>query len=175
MEDKKELQFNRISISTKDFQEAQEFLKELGDNQSLVVQKALLGAAIVSYSRPFTNNRSGKSPKATNSLPSNMLKDLSKREREQHKKILVLRNTGVAHSDFDRKPTKRVPSKGSGVLISSKPFNPLSEGIDIKMFKDMAKKLESYCVTKLIGLDRELALTNASRATRRSRAPEARR
>ncbi|NOZ10041.1 MAG: hypothetical protein GXP09_03180 [Gammaproteobacteria bacterium] len=156
MEDKKDSQFNRVSISTKDFQEAQEYLGELSEGQSAVVQRGLLVAAIVSYSRPFTTNRSGEKSRATNTLQSNMLKVLSKSAKELHEKILGLRHTGVAHSDFDRKPTSRVPFEGSGVLIRSKTFNPLSEGIDIEMFKEMAKNMESCCVTKLIELNRSI-------------------
>ena len=77
-------------------------------------------------------------------------------KKEQHDKVLGLRHTGVAHSDFDRKPTSRVPFEGSGVIIRSKPFNPLSEGIDIEMFKSMAKTLKSYCVTKMIELNQSI-------------------
>ena len=157
MEEKVELQFNRVSISKSDFAEAREYLEELNDNLSTIVQRGLITAAIVAYSRPFTKNRPGKEQKATNTLQSSMTKILNQKEKELHRKILTLRHEGIAHSDFDRKPTSRVPFEGSGVLIRSKPFDLLSEGIDISMFKAMAESMESYCVTRLIELNRSIA------------------
>ena len=46
-------EFNRWSISKRDFEEAHEYLKAFDTNADGTIQRALLSAAIVAYARPF--------------------------------------------------------------------------------------------------------------------------
>lgn len=75
---KVEAQFNRAYISEKDFIEASEFLAAYRSRHSAPVRRAILVAAIVAYSRPFTANNGGASKRATPMLigsPKRILAD----------------------------------------------------------------------------------------------------
>ena len=73
-----------------------------------------------------------------------------------HKKIIELRDRAIAHSDFDLKPTARVPRNDTGVMTWSKPFNPLSEGISIPFFQTMAWRLFNHCFHEMKQLNSQM-------------------
>lgn len=128
-------QFNRASISSRDFREAFEYMETWDPHYPAPVRRALLTAAIVAYSRPFLNSK-GQSQSA----PKVPLSDynLTEPQKELHKQIVALRKEAVGHSDFSRKPTKRTSSQSTGhskgFIISSRPFDVLDEGISIEYF-----------------------------------------
>lgn len=148
-----EAEFNRWSISKHDFDEAHEYLKTFDANTDAIVQRALLSAAIVAYGRPF--KRSDGYPKADKfiTLPDGFFDAAS---LQLHDRIISLRDRGIAHSDFDTKPTARVPIKGAGFMTWSKPFNPLSEGLNIKAFEDLSWRLSMHCWTEMSRLDNQM-------------------
>src|SRR5258706_5873576 len=146
-------EFNRWSISKHDFEEAHEYLEAFSTGMDSLIQRALLSSAIVAYGRPFKRNDGY--PKAVRyiSLPANFFDTTS---QELHDKIIELRDRGIAHSDFDRKPTARVPSMNPGVMTWSKPFNPLSEGISIEKFKNMSWRLHMHCFDEMSRLNNQM-------------------
>src|SRR2546428_7085430 len=105
---KLEAQFNRASISNKDFAEAEDYLRAYSDDLADTLRRALLVSAIVAYARPFTSNDGGTDGFATGTLAGNPKQILSDDELMLHEKILELRNEAVAHSDYTRKPTRFV-------------------------------------------------------------------
>jgi hypothetical protein len=129
---KLDAEFNRWSISKRDFEEAHEYLNAFEPSMDGTIQRALLTAAIVAYGRPFKNSFGVLKAKASISLPEGFFNVIC---IQLHKKLTKLRDSGVAHSDFELKPTGRVLRNDVGLMTWSKPFNPLSEGINIDLFK----------------------------------------
>src|SRR5882672_9425779 len=153
---KLEAQFNRANISSKDFDEARDYLRAYSEELPESLRRAVLVSAIVAYSRPFTSNDSGTAGLATGTLTGNPKGILSSEEFRLHKKILSLRNEAVAHSDYDRKPTRFVERIGTGFITESKPFDVLSESIPVHTFLAMCTKMMRHCVSTLHSLSRDL-------------------
>lgn len=149
-------QFNRAHISERDFQEAAEYLKAFRRCRSATIKRALLLSAIVAYCRPFTSNERGPQSSATPQLPINPTKELSEQELQLHGEILDLRNQALAHSESSRRPTTRVMGTGTGFLVQAKPFDVLSERIDLKLFEGVCEKLALYCGRKLFELNHKI-------------------
>lgn len=146
-------EFNRWSISSHDFEDAHEYLKAIDPSIDGTIQRALLSAAIVAYGRPFKRNDTNPKAHRCISLPADLFDATS---LGLHDKIIGLRDRGIAHSDFDLKPTARVQRNDSGVMTWSKPFNPLSEGISIESFRVMAWRLHMHCVSEMFRLNNQL-------------------
>jgi len=151
---KLEKQLNRANISEKDFEEALEYLNPYQKYQFNINNKALLVAGIISYSRPFTNNK-GDIDKASNVLSVNLNKAYTGDELSLHYKIISYRNEAIAHSDFKRRPTRLTKSDSNGFVTMSKAFDIQSEFIDIEMFKAICKKMKKYCTEKMFELNRK--------------------
>ncbi len=150
-----EAQFNRTHISIRDFEEAQEYLRSYRQRYRGVTRRALLLAAIVSYCRPFTRNKGGKECQTTPSLSSLVLDILTPAERSLHKDLLLLRHEALAHSDFNRKPTRRTESRRTGFSVKSKPFDLLSEQIDVAAFRRMCGRMAQHCRNVLFDLNKQ--------------------
>lgn len=153
---KLEAQFNRANISGKDFAEAEDFLHVYSDELSDTLRRALLVAAIVAYARPFTSNDVGTEGLSTDMLKGNPKQILSDEEFILHEKILSLRHEAIAHSDYDRRPTRFVETVGTGFLTKSKPFDVLSEAIAIAAFLALCTKMKNHCTDLLFSLSRNL-------------------
>ena len=149
-------QFNRTHISERDFAEAEDYLQALNGRRAVPVKRALLFAAIVAYARPFTQNERQPSERATSRPPINVSKRLSADDQLLHQKLLDLRNQALAHSEWARRPVGRVFATSTGFLTSSKPFDILSENIDVKQFKSMCRLLKLCCSAKLFEINRAL-------------------
>jgi hypothetical protein len=152
-----EIQLNRANISVKDFEEALEYLKPYQKYQFNIINKALLVAGIISYSRPFTKNK-GDIDKATSFLSVNLKRIYTSRELLLHDKILSYRNEAIAHSDFKRRPTRLVKSDSNGFITMSKAFDIQSELIDTEMFIGICEKMKKYCTDKMFELNRKISL-----------------
>lgn len=153
---KLEAQFNRANISNKDFAEAEDYLHAYRDELSDILKRALLVAAIVTYARPFTTNDGGVEGFSTGTLTGNPKQILSDEEFMLHEKVLRLRHETIAHSDYDRRPTRFVETVGTGFLTKSKPFDVLSETIDIAAFLGMCTKMKNHCTDTLFCLSGKL-------------------
>jgi hypothetical protein len=149
-------QFHRAHISRGDFEEAEEYLRAYRLRSRPATRRAILFAAIVSYSRPFIYSRGGTPRQATSRLSGEQLKLLTASERALHATILSLRHQVLAHSDFDRKPTRLVESVGTGFLVKSKPFDLLSQEINVSAFVAMCVKMKNYCSDTMFALNRTL-------------------
>ncbi len=128
----------RATMSRRDFREALDYLEKLRDAGDEIVQRGLLSAAIVSYARPFTRNRRGAENEATCTFEFTWPADLSARVRDTHDTIVRLRDTVVAHSDFDARPMRRVPAPGKSFVTRSQPFDLLAELPDRGAFEFLA-------------------------------------
>lgn len=148
-----ERQFKRMIISEADFKETFAYLETLEYLHPYApyyrsIKQGLLVAAIVSYARPFLNN---KGDDASSQLPGKPLSTLNANEKEFHKLIKDLRSKVVAHSDSDSKPVGSLgfPESGGystmytptgGVLASAE--------FDINDFKNLAFKMMMFCKEK---------------------------
>jgi hypothetical protein len=152
--DTTEADFNRWKLSEKDFEEAHTYLSEFNTDLSMVVQRALLTAAIVAYARPFKRSRAAEG-KASARAPTTLLDALDAEERRLHERIIGIRDEGVAHSDFDRKPTRRVARQDAFMMTWSKPFDVLGEDINIDTFKSMTWRLHMQCIQEMFNIHRQ--------------------
>lgn len=142
-------QFNRHLISSEDFIEAKNYLKALVNEPDVVTRRALWIAAIVSYCRPFTNNFGKES--AIPSISPEFVNELRAEQRALHDRLMELRNTVIAHSDFGSKPCTRV----SGGVALMKPAVLLQEDIDIDLFLKLIDSMAYRCSKKNIDIDGE--------------------
>lgn len=150
-----EAKFNRLKLSERDFSEAHEYLDRRAQVSDVVVQRALIVAAIVAYSRPFKKSYGTEmQAETTLDFPQSCFED--QEDRALHDRVIQLRDQGVAHSDYDRKPTRRVHAQGRGFMTSSKPFDPLTEIHDVGRFQRIAWRLKNYCVDQMFMIDRRL-------------------
>lgn len=86
--------------------------------------QALTTAAVVAYARPFVVSR-GNANFADRAVPGSLLRVLTSSEREFHNRLLIIRNTEVAHSDADVADVSiEVFSEGHGgnSLVTRAPF-----------------------------------------------------
>lgn len=146
---------NRANISIKDFEEAKNYLEAYNTTLSDTLKRAVLVAAIIAYARPFTINKGGDKKMATSTLKAKPEKKLEKRELELHKKIIDLRNRGVAHSDYDLRPTRIVEKRKHGFLTVSQGFDVLSQDIPIETFLSICEKMKTHCIEALFNLGRD--------------------
>lgn len=144
--------FNRLNISRLDFEEAHQYLTAYSEDHDPIIQCALVTAAIIAYARPFKKSKGNKADKVL-TLPPDYFSHPD--EAELHALLLELRDQGVAHSDFTRRPTGLLPSKAPGVMTWSRAFNPLSALHNIPLFKTMAWRLHCYCIeaTQTLGME----------------------
>ena len=143
-----EKQYNRNLISSEDFLEAKRYLEEAQSNLSSsgTILKALLIAAIVSYCRPFTKNLGNKDDGATTSISDKFVNGLEGKEKAFHRVLFDLRNTELAHSDFDKKSCKRVPEEEGMAIMAQNDF--WYRDIDIDLFLKLARKMVRNCIKK---------------------------
>lgn len=142
-------QFNRNLISSEDFIEAKEYLNAIDDELDAVIRKALFVAAIVSYCRPFTANHGKES--AEPSISEKFVNELRSEQRTLHDRLMELRHTVIAHSDFDSKPCTRV----SGGVALMKPAAQLNKDIDIDLFLKLIDGMAYRCSKKNLDMDGE--------------------
>ncbi len=111
--EKLQAQAARYILSSNDFEEALSYLNAKPPEDTVVIRRALLTAAIVAYARPFTNNEKGSSAEVTATVSLKLNNILSKDELEQHKHLIEMRNLAIAHSTSELRPvlyTPRPPS-----------------------------------------------------------------
>lgn len=138
--------FNRSLISDLDFDQAVDFLYELrhGENLSEIVQEALLMAAVISYARPFTSNKSPQG-EASKTLTPEARAQLTPEEQLLHEHLMSLRNELLAHSDYRRRPVSNVVHHETGFMVSAQCQNILHSGIDRDLMERMCQKLKHFC------------------------------
>lgn len=109
---------HRAMIAVFDFNEVRYYLESIAAETPDRLKIAAILAAIISYCRPFQKSNEGKnknSHQKINLKPENVL---TKEEYEFHKKIIVLRNSVIAHSDFDYKKSIILSESNSSYSFS---------------------------------------------------------
>ena len=144
-------QFNRVYISVKDMERCVEFAAAAEGVTELIIQRALITAAIVSYARPFSGNRNHEKAEATPPLSS---LNLTAEERVLHDRLCKIRNQAIAHSDFEMNPSRPVEYHNTGFLVSSRIYDPLAEILNIRIIRALAQKVKTELENKLFDLAR---------------------
>jgi hypothetical protein len=143
-------------LSHDDFEEALQYIAKLAGAQDDVLRRALLSAAIVAYARPFSNNSGGATGSATSQLAVRLNKVLTAEEQRLHETLISLRNEVVAHTDFDRKPVKRLKGTHAGFTMSGKLFDLLAQPIDLSLFQAMCNGLRAHCFHSMMELNKQI-------------------
>jgi hypothetical protein len=155
--EKMEAQFARASISKRDFEEAEEYLRSFRDDYTDSVKRAIIVAATVSYARPFTENDPRNEGRSTPMLTVRPTKLLTPDERTLHERLLNIRHEAIAHSAYSRKAARRVPGTELGFVVESKLYDILSEPIDVQLFLALCKKLSYHCFDLMHALNSKLS------------------
>jgi hypothetical protein len=154
--DRLEREYNRLSISIHDFEAATSYLGLFDETSSYVLQDAIASAAVVAYARPFKGSNAGIEQLSARKLTFDLAEIFDAKQLHMHDTIIALRDRGIAHSDYDLKPTRRIQGpKGGGTMSEGKTFNP-QEGLNIAMFRDLAHRLHVHCVTLKIEISQRL-------------------
>ena len=157
--DTPETKLNRALISHEDIGEAQQYLRlleQLDPASDAVVRRALLTAAVVAYSRPFRKSRGGD--KAANYLPVNLDQCFTPAQLAAHQKILDLRDTAVAHSDYAKKPASRVAGNLAGFSFWGARFDLLQQQLNVAEWLTMCNQLVAHCFQSALGHNRDMEL-----------------
>jgi hypothetical protein len=153
-----ELQFNRASLSDDDTCEAHQYLEAYTETDQAIIKRGLMIAAIVAYSRPFLKSDGSG---ATQKVSLKLEKDLSPDEYVLHNKVINLRNRVAAHTDYDLRPVKRIPSTSTGFGVSFVPIEQVLEELDHMAFKNLAYKTMILCKKKVRALHEQLREGNS--------------
>ncbi len=145
---------NRCNISSNDCDMAKEYLDAFielqekdghsGTSEFFTHREGLLIAAIVTYSRAFTESRGNEyaAPLVKVSLGQVFENDI--RKIELHKIILNKRHKAVAHSDWEFHTTELSEVTDSGGVLRRRPVVMYGQGIDIPLFKKMAEIMSQH-------------------------------
>ena len=159
-----ERQFNRTSISIKDLDQAIKYLIRLNEipvnSSDFEVRSALLVAAIISYSRPFSGNSEDEFATGTPKFGKNEQREIKDMIGEEaiafHKMVIDLRNKAIAHSEYKKNPTRRLKEypMENGFLTISRHFDILSVDLDTSYFLKLAEAVKKVLVNKLYTLNK---------------------
>ena len=163
LEEKLRAQFKRSHLSEQDFREAAEYLTAAAKRHCEIVRRALLTSAVIAYSRPFTKNEMPSEVWATSKVALKIGKELDAKEKALHTRLLELRNTALAHSDFSARPHDLRTTSEYGFSVSGLYFDILHERIDTVLFLGACQKLALSCRNKKVQLNAALfRLRNAA-------------
>ena len=149
-------QFRRFHLSERDFKEADEYLISAQQRHSLVVRRALLTAATIAYSRPFTKNEQGDEVWATSKIALKLSKILTDTEHGLHEQLLNIRNKALAHSEFSLRPHDLRITSEHGYAVSGTHFDIVDECMDTNTFQVICRKLASASQSKKSELSRAI-------------------
>jgi len=162
------MEANRCAISAKDCDEAKEYLEaymelkqkddDSGTNEYFKHREGLLIAAIVSYSRAFTDSRAVQfaASKTKVNLGNVFNNDTSR--INLHKRILNKRHKAVAHSDWKLRNTQLLEAEKRNGVLRKYSVVDYGEGIDIDMFQSMAETMRDHFQRETY--DRDIARAN---------------
>ncbi len=135
--------FNRYSISSFDFKKAIEFANEMSKySGSSLAYESLLTAAIICYSRPFSQNEKGTNSLASAKLCELDFQPLTELQSRIHFRCIELRNKAIAHSEYLFNPTKHNIKTAT---VSSAPFALLNEPFELSEFLSLADHHLAIC------------------------------
>ena len=141
---------NRYSISSSDCETAGQYLEayleleeldeEKGGSYYFTHREGLLVAAIVSYSRAFTESRGQGRAAPVAKVNMGQVFDNDTNKIQLHKLILHKRNKAVAHADWEFHQSEVADRTVNGVL-RRRPAVIYGQGIDIPLFKQMSETM----------------------------------
>lgn len=140
-------QVHRIRISIKDLDECIEYTKEMTHASSTIARRALLTAAIVSYVRPFSGNSNHEM--AASQPKFSVSKSLTASERELHERICKIRDTSIAHSDFEMNQVQAEQFYHNGLALKTNFYDPLSELLNSEQIWSLANKVKHLLAMKM--------------------------
>lgn len=111
-----EAQFRRATIASNDLREAFQFAETAAATEEWIVREGLLQAAVVSYARAFVASEGGG--ESSTALPGSFLREFSPEEREAHDRILRVRHSVVAHSDYETNRVSELSISPGGYSLS---------------------------------------------------------
>lgn len=120
MKDHLKKQYNRLHISEEDFYEAQIYIRRCIELDDPAVKRGLKVAALISYCRPFTQNKGESGASTTITITYSKDKNLIDFKRREiidkefdlqaldklHGKAMSIRNMSVAHSSYESNPVR---------------------------------------------------------------------
>ena len=115
---------------------------------------------MVAYARPFTNNSSGVEVNATPQLSVRLSKLFSQQEQQLHDELLALRNEVVAHTEYKRKPVKRIQGSATGFSMTVKIFDIVSVPLDMYLWSGMCGALRGHCFQAMMELNSKIVDLN---------------
>ncbi len=140
-------QISRVNISIKDMQHCLKFTSAWNASLGDVLQRTLITAAVISYTRPFSGNE--EHPRATGN-PLFSTNDLTQEEHQLHERLRQVRDQAIAHSDFNMSSSRPVAYPGdSGVVMATRMYDPLSEAPKIQDIHSLATKVDKLLTSKL--------------------------
>jgi hypothetical protein len=153
-------QLNRVLLSTRDFEEARDYLRHFQtldlSATGVVIQRALLTAAVIAYCRPFSGNEAHDRAIGQLAVKFNAL--FSDEQRELHGALNALRNEAVAHSDYERRPVSRTHGSLTGFSFWGANFDLLREGLDVAKWEQMCERLAGECFQRAMAINLQLTL-----------------
>lgn len=148
-----EMEANRCAISARDCDDAKEYLDaylelkqkddDSGTSEFFMHREGLLIAALVSYSRAFTESRPVQFAVTKAKVNLGDVFDNDPSRIKLHKAVLNKRHKAVAHSDWEYRNTKLVEATKNSVSRQHSVVD-YGEGIDIEMFRGMAKAMRNH-------------------------------
>jgi len=139
--------FNRFTIAVDDFEDALKYLNAAAKFDDMSGEhEGLLIAAVICYARPFSfNEKKGQLSEAAPSIQWAEVAPTDSRFLELHDRLIEFRNKAVAHSEFKYYPVTHI--EGSN-LISQGRFKLSNEGLDLKLFSELAEEMRKNSGTK---------------------------
>ena len=138
-----EQEFNRHSITIRDFDKSLEFLREMDNHPSNpLVLESLLICALICYCRPFTSNERTENANASPRIEFDSFSDITADEKCLHSRCMTIRNKALAHSEWSKYSTRRRPETN---VIVSQGYSIFSENIDRALLSAMVNKLMTQC------------------------------
>lgn len=108
----------RAMIAVYDFDEARYYLESVTEETPDRLVVAAVLASVISYCRPFLNSNEGKDRSSHPRINLKPEKVLAKCEQYFHREIINVRNSVIAHSDFDYKESRVLSESKIGYSFS---------------------------------------------------------
>ena len=135
-----ERQFNRVRISKGDMEQCVSYLKAFDAAPDDRIRRALLTAAMVSYARPFSHNKSHDVP----TLPINQESRVLGPAKVAPQGTAQAARPSDCPFGYELNPTRPVEFRETGFLVRSRLYDPLSEILDVPAFLELATHLDEH-------------------------------
>ncbi|MDE1893861.1 MAG: hypothetical protein KGH90_05940 [Xanthomonadaceae bacterium] len=148
---------HRLMQSAQDIYQASLYLQEWVLEGPVELRRAIMTAAIVSYCRPFTSNRGAVD--ARKLAIADYLDDADYDELQLlylHDRLMLIRDTVVAHSDLDAQPITLGARTKTGFNYEQLRFDVLGPAITIDEFQRLCSLVARRATDEMHRLAREV-------------------